>query len=206
MHRVCDHDINQEGVNANKLEQEADKYYPGNLVILARKSTGGGTGVRNAVIMPEYHCSPPTCHGAPHCSHDRYNNMLAHEIGHYFLLAHPFHDCPHFPGFVAHNKAEAQGMLAQYNYDPVAAFDRDLEENGIADTPPDPFWEAIDIKCPADPKEAVEFDNGSGGEITLYFDRTNVMSYYEISNTIINKLTPGQIRAIYKSLIERGFQ
>lgn len=201
-HQVCDSTVNQESVNAAALDKEAQKYYPGNLVVLVRKSTGGGASGcgATAVIVPEYNNSPTIC------GHGRFNNDLAHEIGHYFCLAHTFHDNPQYSGIVPKTQNEVQQMLKTAGYDPVAAFDRDYSENGIGDTPPDPYWETQGgptSKCLTTPVNLV----GKNGQ-TVSFNppRTNVMSYYEPTADSIQKLSAGQIRVIYRRLFERGFR
>jgi hypothetical protein len=200
-HQVCDSTVNQESVNAGALDKEAQKYYPGNLVVLVRKSTGGGSSGCGAtvVIVPEYNNSPIIC------GHGRFNNDLAHEIGHYFCLAHTFHDNPQDSGIVPKTQNEVQQMLKAAGFDPVVAFDHDYLENEISDTPPDPYWETqggTTSKCLTTPINLV----GKNGE-TVSFNppRTNVMSYYEPTADSIQKLSAGQIRVIYRRLFERGF-
>jgi hypothetical protein len=188
-------------VNAKALDKETQKYYPENLVVLVRKSTGGGSSGCNAraVIVPEYNSSPIIC------GHGHFNNDLAHEIGHYFCLAHTFHDNPQNSGIVPKTQNEVQQMLQAAGYNPVVAFDHDFQENEITDTPPDPYWETqggTTSKCLTTPINLV---GKSGKTASFEPPRTNVMSYYEPAADSIQKLSPGQIRVIYRRLYERGF-
>ena len=99
--------------------------------------------------------------------------ILAHEIGHYFGLSHPFVQT--FPGLPA-----AELYLTTHGNDP-AAFDGD----GLSDTPPDPF-----ISIPAFQCQSTDSVTLNGQVFPL--PRQNIMSYYSNAGVDRTDLTPQQ--------------
>jgi hypothetical protein len=131
--------------------------YPGRLVVFFRhgpgkQATGGGFSSEdyNFVVMPGF--------GTSVCG---YQNIgaLAHELGHYLGLSHPF-------ARIFSSLQDAQSYFTAHGDDPTV-FDGD----GLSDTPPDPFIDAPAYQC------------GAVASITLDgrnfpLPRTNIMSYY----------------------------
>lgn len=135
---------------------EASKY-PDKLVVFFRfgkgdkpDSDGFSWFDRNYVVMSGWSVMG-------HCGH-RHTDALAHEIGHYFGLLHPF--SRNF-----RNIEEAEKFFKENGRDPKI-FDGD----GLIDTPPDP--QIYPFEC--ERAQAIKLD---GVEIKL--PRTNLMSYYD---------------------------
>ncbi len=99
--------------------------------------------------------------------------ILAHEIGHYFGLAHPF-----VQTFASLPAAEL--YLTAHGNDPQA-FDGD----GLSDTPPDPFIDIPEFQCK--PTQSVTL-NGR----VFPLPRLNIMSYYSNAGVDRTDLTPQQ--------------
>jgi hypothetical protein len=198
---ICDKGLQGDSFDNNVATTHASEpQFQGRVVVYFRARASGGAfsgASLNFVAMPE---TLSVCDARGVRSFNFFNNDLAHEVGHYFGLPHPFHDFPHFSGKVAMSKAQVQQMLEDSGFDVTEAFDRDLAEAGVGDTPPDPLYESggvSDEKCTA--KDTPVTLSGAHGEaITLIPPRTNVMSYYQISGTIVNSLTPGQRSVIYR--------
>ncbi len=99
--------------------------------------------------------------------------ILAHEVGHYFGLSHPF----------AQQYASlqlAESYLAAHGNDPNV-FDGD----GLSDTPPDPFINTPQFQC--NPKESITL-NGRNFPLP----RLNIMSYYSTAGVDRTELTAQQ--------------
>jgi hypothetical protein len=167
--------------------------------IRARASGGAFSGAdSNFVAMPE--TMDRVCDAGGTTSLKFYNNMLAHELGHYFGLPHTFRDFPKSSQpRPPESQAEIQTMLEDAKFDLAKAFDNDLG-TGVDDTPADPLFEKAnvsDAKCTS--KDAPVVLTGSDGKPFPHTPpRTNVMSYYQISDTIVNSLTPGQRAVVYR--------
>jgi len=134
--------------------------YPGKLVVFFRwgqgdQPTGGAFSYwdYNFVAMPGF-LDTSVC---------GYQNIgiLAHEIGHFLGLVHPFAQ-------VYKNAAEAEATLESNGNNP-AIFDGD----GFSDTPPDPFIALDEYQCQPVPGVSL---NGTFFPVP----RENIMSYYEV--------------------------
>jgi hypothetical protein len=99
--------------------------------------------------------------------------ILAHEVGHYFGLAHPF-------AMTFGSILEAESYLGAHGNDPEA-FDGD----GLSDTPPDPFIDIPQFQC--NPKESIILN---GRKFSL--PRYNIMSYYSTAGVDRTDLTAQQ--------------
>jgi hypothetical protein len=99
--------------------------------------------------------------------------ILAHEIGHYFGLSHPF-----VQTFASLPAAEL--YLTAHGNDPQA-FDGD----GLSDTPPDPFISLPAFQCQPVPSVTL---NGR----VFPLPRLNIMSYYHNAGVDRTELTPQQ--------------
>jgi hypothetical protein len=99
--------------------------------------------------------------------------ILAHEIGHYFGLSHPF-------AKVFARIQEAQSYLTAHGNDP-SVFDGD----GLSDTPPDPFIDIPEFQC--NPIQSITLN----GRVFL-LPRKNIMSYYSNPGVDRTDLTPQQ--------------
>ena len=100
--------------------------------------------------------------------------ILAHEVGHYFGLAHPF-------AKTFRSVQEAGSYLNAHGNDPEA-FDGD----GLNDTPPDPFIDIPRFQC--NPNESITLN---GRKFLL--PRYNIMSYYGTAGVDRTDLTAQQI-------------
>jgi len=147
--------------------------YSGKLVVFFRNGPGQGQesggfswSDYNFVAMPGFNTSV--------CGYQN-SGALAHEIGHYLGLSHPF------PQVFA-SVQEAEAYLTAHGNDPQA-FDGD----GLSDTPPDPFINIPKFQC-----------NPSTQSVTLNgqvfsLPRKNIMSYYSNGAKVDRtELTPQQ--------------
>lgn len=100
--------------------------------------------------------------------------ILAHEVGHYFGLLHPF-------AMTFGSILEAESYLGAHGNDPEA-FDGD----GLTDTPPDPFIDVPQFQC--NPRESITL----GGH-QFSPPRYNIMSYYSTAGVDRTDLTIQQI-------------
>jgi len=189
--------------------------YSGQVVIFITNMSGGGgfSGFSSNYI---YHPDGviDVCNSGGVGSFSPYRNGFAHEIGHYSGLPHTFRDVvkekDHYR--VARNIAEVQVALEAASYD-ILTFDQDrmpwIDDFGVYDTPPDPLYEAngvSDMKCAVLDSPMTLFDKRTvpPTPIVLVPPRTNLMSYYQTSPTIINKLTRDQGRVVYQGLRRKG--
>ncbi len=99
--------------------------------------------------------------------------ILAHEVGHYLGLSHPF-------AMEFASLQEAEAYFTAHGNDPNV-FDGD----GLTDTPPDPFIRAPAFQC--NPKESITL-NGRKFPLPRY----NIMSYYSTAGIDRTELTPQQ--------------
>lgn len=160
-----------------------------------------------------------------------YQNDLAHELGHYFGLQHTFKGPPKTKGDLQ-QMLEDVGFdpVRAFDYDAKGSMYYDAQSGetvSVFDTPPDPHHELFGVsvdKC-KDANAPVFFSGASnekacsmasqciGAEtcmdgkcvIKLVPPRLNAMSYYQVSDTVINRFSPGQAAVIYKALRARGF-
>lgn len=130
-------------------------------------ATGGGFSASNYnfVEMPGFNDTTV-------CGYQNIG-ILAHEVGHYLGLSHPF--AREFPSL-----QEAESYLTVHASDPNI-FDGD----GLSDTPPDPFIRAPQYQC--NPPESITL---KGRKFVL--PRKNVMSYYSTAGVDRTDLTPQQ--------------
>jgi hypothetical protein len=142
--------------------------YPGKLVFLFRYGPGANP-VGPSFSWFDYNFVVGMAFDTSVCGYQNIG-LMAHEIGHYLGLPHPFPK-------VFNSIQEAEEYLQSHGNDPNA-FDGD----GIADTPPDPYIETNDIQCK--PVASVTL---KGKEFPL--PRTDIMSYYEVRTG----LSPQQI-------------
>lgn len=133
--------------------------YSGKLVVFFRygpgqKPTGEGFSWSdyNFVAMPGFNDTTV-------CGYQNIG-ILAHEVGHYFGLSHPF-------ATMFNSVKEAEAYLSAHGNDPQA-FDGD----GLSDTPPDPFMNMPEFQC----NPSVQSVTLNGQVFTL--PRKNIMSYY----------------------------
>jgi hypothetical protein len=129
--------------------------------------TGGGFSASNYnfVKMPGFDDTTV-------CGHQDIG-ILAHEIGHYYGLSHPF-------AKTFSSLQDAETYLSVHANDPEA-FDGD----GLSDTPPDPFIDIPLLQC--NPKESITL-NG----IKFPLPRYNIMTYYDTTGADRADLTPQQ--------------
>ena len=146
--------------------------YTGKLVVYfihgpAPGPTGGGfsSAVYNFVEMPGFDDTSV-------CGHQN-TGILAHEIGHYFGLSHPFAQ-------IFTSLQDAELYLTAHGNDPQV-FDGD----GLSDTPPDPFIDTPQYQC--NPVQSVTL-NGR----VFPLPRLNIMSYYSNPGVDRTDLTPQQ--------------
>jgi hypothetical protein len=133
--------------------------YPDKLVIFFRWGPGDQpTG--GAFSWVDYNFVAMSGFDSTVCGYQNIGS-LAHEIGHYLGLAHPF-------ARVFNSVAEAEAALKSNGNNP-AIFDGD----GFSDTPPDPFIALDEYQCPPVPGVTL---NG----IFFPVPRDNIMSYYEV--------------------------
>jgi len=99
-------------------------------------------------------------------------SLLAHEIGHYFGLSHPFAQ-------IFSSIQEAESYFTAHGNDP-GVFDGD----GLSDTPPDPFINTPEFQC--NPIQSITL-NGR----VFPLPRNNIMSYYS-PPVDLTDLTPQQ--------------
>lgn len=129
--------------------------------------TGGGfsSADYNFVEMPGFNDTKV-------CGYQN-SGILAHEIGHYFGLSHPFAQT--FASLPA-----AELYLTAHGNNPQA-FDGD----GLSDTPPDPFINIPEFQCK--PTQSVTLN----GQV-FPLPRLNIMSYYSNAGVDRTDLTPQQ--------------
>ena len=146
--------------------------YSGKLVVFfiygpGQEPTGGGfsSADYNFVEMPGFNDTTV-------CGYQNIG-ILAHEIGHYFGLLHPFTQV--FPSL-----AKAELYFTAHGNDP-AVFDGD----GLSDTPPDPFISLPSFQC--QPIASVTLN----GQV-FPLPRQNIMSYYSNAGVDRTDLTPQQ--------------
>jgi hypothetical protein len=146
--------------------------YPGKVVVFfiygpGRGPTGSGfsSSNYNFVQMPGFDDTGV-------CGYQNIG-ILAHEVGHYFGLSHPF--AQRFASFPM-----AESFLRAHGNDPNV-FDGD----GLSDTPPDPFIDTPQFQC--NPKESIVL-NGR----TFPLPRLNIMSYYSTAGVDRTELTAQQ--------------
>ncbi|MGA2111159.1 MAG: hypothetical protein ABSG98_03280 [Anaerolineales bacterium] len=145
--------------------------YPGRVVVLftygpGKGPEGGGFSWSdyNFVKMPGFNIDRA-------CGYQDIS-LLAHEIGHYFGLSHPFAEI--FPSLQA-----AESYFSAHGNNPEI-FDGD----GLSDTPPDPFINTPEFEC--EPVQSVTL-NGR----VFPLPRTDIMSYYG-PPAALTDLTPQQ--------------
>jgi hypothetical protein len=146
--------------------------YAGKLVVYfihgpGQGPTGGGfsSADYNFVEMPGFNDTTV-------CGYQN-TGILAHEIGHYFGLSHPFAQT--FASLPA-----AELYFTSHGNDP-AVFDGD----GLSDTPPDPFIDIPEFQCR--PTQSVTLN----GQV-FPLPRQNIMSYYSNAGVDRTDLTPQQ--------------
>jgi hypothetical protein len=192
--------VNDTTPDADKQITEAANQFPGKVVVLIRRSSGGaGAGFGGFIKFIELKEAPKICGDDNNPYHS-----LGHEIGHYFSLPHTFYDAGNE---VPRTKNALQKRLTSLGNDVSLAFDYDAQRDDwstwpITDTPPDPFWEPKEgggTKCVPDP---IVFD---GDVEPLYPPRTNAMSYYQQRRTSIQKFSPEQFHNIYNYMFVLGF-
>jgi hypothetical protein len=130
-------------------------------------ATGGGFSASNYnfVEMPGFNDTTV-------CGYQNIG-ILAHEVGHYLGLAHPF-------AVAFRSSQEAEAYLSAHGNDPTV-FDGD----GLSDTPPDPFISTPQFQC--NPGESITLN---GRKFLL--PRKNIMSYYSTSGFDRTDLTAQQ--------------
>jgi hypothetical protein len=153
--------------------------HPGSVVVFFRFGSGGGaTGGGFSAAGYDF-VAMPGFNNTGVCGHQNID-LFAHELGHYFELAHTFPDS----GRV--NVAEAEIFLSALGDDP-AVFDA----GGLSDTPPDPFvWTT---QC--DGTTSLTLNNK-----VFMLPRMNIMSYYDEN---VKALSPQQIAAVWQTLYQR---
>ena len=201
----------------DKLASTSEKVeYANQIVIFITNKSGGGgfSGFGpNYVYHPDHVIG--VCNSGGLSSFSDYRNSFPHEIGHYAGLPHTFGDVvkENNGQRVAQTLGEVQSALEAANYD-TSTLDQDkigpwINDFAINDTPPDPFYEkngVSDMKCTAANTPVMLLDKRTAPPtpIILIPPRTNVMSYYQVSSTIINKLTRDQGRVIYQGFRRKG--
>jgi hypothetical protein len=157
--------------------------YAGKLVVFfihgaGQGPTGGGfsSSNYNFVEMPGFNDTTV-------CGYQNIG-ILAHEVGHYFGLSHPF-------AMTFQSLKAAETYLSAHGNDPQA-FDGD----GLSDTPPDPFIAIPQYQC--NPQESITL---SGRVFPL--PRYNIMSYYSTTGIDRTDLTPQQIAIMHWVLSAR---
>lgn len=216
---ICDDSIwKQDKGFGDKLTVIANEAkYKGQIVVFVTNNSGGGafSGFSiNYVHHPDHVIN--ICNSGGVNSFSPFRNSFAHEIGHYAGLLHTFRDVV-MKGDgtyrVAETLAEVQAALVEANYN-ISTLDNDklaswIDDFFVYDTPPDPLYEknnVSDMKCTAVDSPVTLLDNRKTPpeKIELIPPRTNLMSYYQVSPTIINKLTKDQGVIVYQGLRRKG--
>jgi hypothetical protein len=146
--------------------------YAGKLVMFfihgpEQGATGGGfsSSNYNFVEMPSFNDTTV-------CGYQNIG-VLAHEVGHYLGLSHPF-------AMEFASLQEAEAYLSAHGNGPNV-FDGD----GLTDTPPDPFIRAASFQC--NPSESITLNSRK-----FLLPRYNIMSYYSTAGIDRTDLTPQQ--------------
>ena len=173
----------------NTWEEERDEAndfaadFPEKIVIFMRHgpfngATGGGfsNSTYNFVAAPGYH-------NTSYCGVNENIDLLAHEMGHYLSLDHPF-------GVSFQTVTEAEDYFINNGRD-ILRFDGD----GLTDTAPDPFIK--DLECDIT-TWSVNLDG-----ISIPIPRNNIMTYWKSPSKNLSGL---QLRKVFKTLKSRlGF-
>lgn len=190
--------------------------YAGQIVIFITNKSGGGgfSGFGSNYIYHPDHVID-VCNSNGTSSFSYFHNGFPHEIGHYAGLPHTFRDVvkvdkDHYR--IAYTLQEVQAALEAASYD-ISTFDQDtgtwITDFSVNDTPPDPLYQqngVSDMKCTAINSPVTFSDKRTSPPtpIILVPPRNNLMSYYQVSSTIINKLTRDQGRVVYQGLRQKG--
>jgi hypothetical protein len=175
------------------------------VVFVSNQSGGGGFSwfYSNYIYHPDHAIA--VCNSGGTSSFSYYHNGFPHEIGHYAGL-------PHTHQNVAETLAEVQSALEAANYN-TSTLDQDriplIDDFAVNDTAPDPLYQkdgVSDMKCAAvnSPVTLLDRRETSPKPIVLIPPRNNVMSYYQVSPMIINKLTSDQGKVVYQGLRRKG--
>lgn len=133
-------------------------------------------------------------------------NVVAHEIGHYLHLVHPFHkqpaDLPAAAGMI--RDAVAAGL-------PISEGANTFDADGLPDTPPDP-GPGLFVASGLDPCDArqgtitipVSFWAGISATYQISPDRENVMNYWDKTCRGLRAHITGQQSARVRAAVEHG--
>ncbi len=130
-------------------------------------------------------------------------NVLPHEIGHFFSLSHPFYGWEDNPwneaewGNPVANYAPSLAVPGQIQNDRMDESNCTVAADGICDTPPDYLFGFVQSGCGNFTGEVMDFL----GEVVDPMEN-NMMSYFSSCSSY--EFTPDQVDAIYASLGSGG--